>query len=209
MVSRKPTAENRVRQVRKAKGLSMEELGAKMVPPVHFTTIAKIERSQRRLTSEMLSAIAEALDVDPRELIDQVPAMLPVRSIPIVGKIAAGNWREAVQDPQGHIAIPIGGANAFALEPEGDSMDKVVKGGRVLVIVDPDRLDLRDGLLYAIMNNEGETTFKQFRSEPPRLEPLSNNPAHVAIPLGREPFTVIGEVVGQFSIFDAASLSAI
>src|SRR3954468_5780695 len=107
MVSKQAVPPNKVREVRKEKGLTMEELGeragAVLGKAVHFTTIAKIERSQRGLSGELLHAIAQALDVAPAELVASVPKTIPVRMVPIVGKIAAGNWREAVEDAQGYI----------------------------------------------------------------------------------------------------------
>ena len=196
MVGRKPAAGNRVREVRLSKSMTLDALAEKV--GVHFTTIAKIERSQRRLSGELLVKISEALGVPPVDLVEVAPAALPVRNIPIIGRIAAGNWREAVLDPEGYIAIPLGGPNAFALRPEGDSMNLIAREGS-LIVVDPDERDLLDGKLFAVMNGDAETTFKRFRADPPRLEPVSDNPIHKPIALGREPFTVIGRIVGHFA----------
>lgn len=201
-MSAKSVPENRVREVRKQQGLTMEELadrvGKYLKKTVHFTTIAKIERSMRGLSGEMLSAIADSLGVPPAQLVDQAPQLIPVRMLPIVGKIAAGNWREAIAEPLGYLPAPVGGANAFALKPEGTSMNLVV-GDNALIVVDPDELDLLEGKLYAVMNGDGETTFKRYRNDPPRLEPVSSDPSHAIIPLGREPFTVIGRIIWQGS----------
>ena len=193
---------NRVREIRKSKGLTMEQLaervGLALNKPTHFTTIAKIERSQRQISGEMLRAISVALDVNPEQIVTVTPPTIAVRMIPVVGKIAAGNWREAVRDPSGYIAAPVRSGNAFALKPDGDSMNLVV-GEDAVIVVDPDDLDLTDGRLYAIMNGGGETTFKRYRAQPPRLEPVSSNPIHEPIAIGREPFTVIGRVIWQGS----------
>lgn len=77
-------------------------------------------------------------------------------------------------------------------------MNQVV-GADATIIVDPDDFELRDGKFYAVMNGDGETTFKRFRADPPRLEPCSTNPDHKPIILGREPFTVVGRIVWQGS----------
>lgn len=184
--------ESRLREARRRVGLSQDELGAKA--GVHFTTIAKIERGERRLSGVTLHRIATALSVSPMELLNERPDSIPVRMAPIVGVIAAGNWREAVSEAEDFVPTPAGGVNAFGLRPDGDSMNKVVPPGGI-IIVDPDQKDLQDGRLYAMMNGDGETTFKRFCADPPRLEPVSTNPAHQAIALGREPITVIGRVV--------------
>ncbi len=189
----------RIQQLRKERGLTQEELAARIAEDsasrfsggVHLTSISKIENGKTRLTLDWVGAIARALKVTPHEIIG--PAS--IRFVPWIGQIAAGNWSEAIEHPSGYIpaAADVGGPNCFALQPVGDSMDRiVVEGG--WIIVDPDQRDLIDRKLYAVRNAEGETTFKQYQADPPALLPCSSNPAHQPIPLGREPFTVIGRV---------------
>ena len=185
---------NRIREVRVERGMSLEELGAAI--GVGFSTVAKFERSQRTLSLDLLTSIAKALSVTPADLIGEPMAGPPLRTVPIVGKIAAGNWLEAIEDPIGYVAVPNAGANSFALVPDGDSMDLIVPEGSIIVI-DPDAKELADGRIYAVMNREHETTFKMYRSDPPRLEPCSSNPAHKPIPLLSEPMEMIGRVVWQ------------
>jgi len=187
---------NRIREVRKERGMTLEELGEKA--GMHYTTVAKLEKSQRGLKLAYLAAIANALNVEPRDLLGSVPDILPMRMVPLIGRVAAGNWSEAIEDPLGSVPSPAGGANAFALRPDGDSMDLVV-GPDAYIVVDPDDYELRDYKIYAMRNVDGETTFKRFRSDPPRLEPCSSNPSHQPIPLGREAVTTIGRVVWQGS----------
>lgn len=186
---------HRIRQLRMAAGLTMEELANRIGGDTHFTTIGKIEKSQRTISLDWIMKIAGALNVEPSALL-QPETRQPVSLIPLVGAISAGNWREAVLDPIEMIPVSGVGPNVFALRPEGDSMNMLVGDGAI-VVVDPDQLDLMDGKLYAVMNGDSETTFKRYRGAPPRLEPVSSNPEHVPIPLGREPFTVIGRVVWQ------------
>ena len=75
-------------------------------------------------------------------------------------------------------------------------MDRILKG-EGFVIVDPDKLDLTDGKYYVVMNEEGETTAKQYRANPARLEPASLNADHRAIFVGRQRFSVVGQIVEQ------------
>jgi repressor LexA len=189
-------AENRLRKMRLSKGYTLAQLGA--LAGLHLTTIAKFERGERPLSGDMLMRLATALGVSPTELVDTPPATMPIRMVPLVGKIAAGNYKEAILDPIGHVPAPVGGPNVFGLRPDGDSMDLIV-GPDAIILVDPDDFELRDGRIYAVMNGDGETTFKRYRGDPPRLEPCSSNPIHKPISLGREPFTVVGRVVWQGS----------
>lgn len=170
---------------------------------VHFTTIAKWEKSQRAIPHEMLASIAVNLHVQPGDLVPGAPLHLPARMVPVLGKIAAGNWREAIESgnldaPVGYIPAPYGSTNAYALQPDGDSMDLVVPDGGI-IIIDPEQIELRDGNIYAVMNDDAEATFKRFKADPPRLEPCSSNPVHQPIALGREPFRVLGRVIWQGS----------
>lgn len=189
---------NKVRELRKAKGMTQEQLAEKV--GVHFTTIAKIERAERGLSVDMLAALARALGVAPIEIIGEGGGngLPPMRMVPLLGRIAAGNWREAINDPDGSIPVPGAGENAFALRPDGDSMNLLV-GDNAIIVIDPDDMELRDGSVYAMLNGDGESTFKRFRTGPMRLEPVSSNPEHKPILLGQEPFTVIGRVTYQLS----------
>lgn len=57
----------RVKEWRKAKGLSQRELGA--LVGVEGATISRLESGHRRLTVDWLSRIAEALNCDPAEIV--------------------------------------------------------------------------------------------------------------------------------------------
>lgn len=120
-----------------------------------------------------------------------------VRMLPIIGQVAAGTWREAIQRPLGELPVPAAGTsqNAIVLEVQGDSMDlEIEDGGHV--IVDMDDKALFPGRLFVVLNDEGEATFKQFEAEPARLIPRSTNPEHKVIQIGDgQPFTVLGRVV--------------
>lgn len=188
-------AANNIKRLRAASGLSLEETGARMRSELTASTVAKLENRKMALSVDYVLELAEVFGVPPE-------AVLPgtnvegVRVVPIVGRIAAGNWQEAIAVSDESIAIPshLRGANLFALRPAGDSMDRVVKEGG-FIVVDPDDRELRDKKFYVIMNGGAEATFKQFCANPMQLLPCSTNPEHKPIPLGSEPFVVVGRVV--------------
>lgn len=185
--------ENHIRRLRQARGWTMEELAGKVEGQPHFTTIAKLERSQRSLSTAWMEKLGKALGVPPEALItsnDGAP-----RRVPLIGQIAAGAWQEAIQDPMGWEWAVAGGPRTFALIPQGDSMNKLIPEG-AYVLVDPDDLGLIDCKVYAVRNDAGEATIKRYRADDPRLEPVSDNDAHKPIMFGREAFTIIGRVVG-------------
>lgn len=193
-MERRTYAKNRLRELRKAKGISQEDLGLQMDAQLSGSTIAKLENGRQALSVDYLLEIGRILGVDPAEII--MPREGTARFVPIIGMVAAGNWQEAIEMANEAMPIPsdVGGPNCFALRIEGDSMDKVVPDGGAIV-VDPDQRDLVANKHYVVMNAEGETTFKKVSTDPLALLPCSSNPAHRAIMVGSEPFTVVGRVV--------------
>lgn len=155
--------------------------------------VSKAFAGVRRFSFEEMDSIRSWL-ADPTE----TPALRP---IPVIGQIAAGNWREAVHQPIGSMPAPDPSIppKAFALRVDGDSMDKLVEDGGT-VIIDPDDRKLFPGRYYAVKNGEGETTFKQFAADPARLVPCSTNDQHRDIEIGSgEGFEVIGRVIWRAS----------
>lgn len=150
----------------------------------------------RTFSEDEMRVIRQMLreDGDPPE-IDGFP------TLPVIGQVQAGNWTEAVQRPVG--MMPSLSHNtpkkAFGLDVMGDSMDKIAEEG-TRIIVDPEDKSFYPGKYYVVINNRGETTFKQFRADPARLVPCSNNPEHHDIILGGgETFTVVGRVIWRAS----------
>lgn len=172
----------------------MEELGLALDPPVSHSNIARLETRRSGLTLDYIQQIADVLGVSPVEIITETTAS--VYYAPVVATIVAGNWQEAVELTDSEpIPVPAGiaGPRAFLLKIDGDSMsDQAGDGGYALV--DPDDLDLVDGKQYAVMNEHGETTYKKFQVSPPALIPMSGNPKHQPIIIGRSQFIVIGRV---------------
>jgi len=189
---------SRVRALRMEKGWSLAELAERAGTTA--SQIMKLEKSQRRLDLAWIERLAAAFEISGGELLGNAP-QYPVHPfmIPLIGDIAAGNWMEAVQQNPEMIFSPVDDLSdkAFALRTKGDSMDKIIPDGGY-VVIDPTDAELREGKVYAVMNSDGETTIKRFRSDPARLEPCSNNPEHQPISLGREQFVVLGQAKGAF-----------
>jgi repressor LexA len=184
---------NRIRELRKERGLTQEELAARLGEDTSIATVSRLESGSMGLTHSWIDRIAQAMKISPHEIIATPGNQL--RMVPVIGHIAAGAWAEAIERPEGWIpALPsVGGPNSFALKPVGDSMDQLADE-ESYIIVDPDQRELEIGRVYAVRNMEGEATFKRYVADPPRLMPCSNNPAHQPIPIGNEPFVIIGRV---------------
>lgn len=159
--------------------ISRWEKGAMPDPP-HLARLADLAGQ----------TVQEFLGMDEKPSVGQQPG------IPILAKVPAGSIREALADRRGSIpnfdpSIP---PNAYALQVDGDSMDKVAQDGTTIVI-DPDDVQLFPLQLYVVRSGD-EVTFKQYVDSPPRLVPLSTNPDHhpINISTDRE-WSVEGKVI--------------
>ncbi|MEH3122003.1 MAG: helix-turn-helix domain-containing protein [Sphingomonas phyllosphaerae] len=180
----------RVRTLRVMANMTQEELAEKA--DTTKATISKIERSTTKVSYDWARRLAAPLNCSVALLLmgEDLPDNNPVM-VPVIGLIAAGNWREAIQQPLDRIAVVGAKPHMFALRIIGDSMDLLAPEG-ANVTIDPTDPSLTDGSLYAVQNGDGEATIKRFRRSPDRLEPVSSNPVHQPILLGAEPITVIG-----------------
>ncbi|MFT3968043.1 MAG: helix-turn-helix transcriptional regulator [Sphingobium sp.] len=72
----------RIRDVRKAKGLTLEEVASRCVPPTTAQTIGRLETGTRTVSVKWLNRIAAALDVSAADLVDLPDsASLPVAAL--------------------------------------------------------------------------------------------------------------------------------
>lgn len=172
---------------------------------VQQATVQRWEAGNREPKHADLEKLALALGVTVAQLFggdiaDAIPDDAEVVvSVPVIGAVQAGNWRGAVQQASGYVDVPKSDApkGSFALRVSGDSMDLHVMPD-TMIVVNPNDTALFPGKLYVVLNEEGETTFKQYLDNPARLVPCSSNPEHREIPLGQGGFRVIGRVVTSF-----------
>lgn len=89
---------NRIRDIRKAKGLTLAELAAACDPPTTAQTIGRLETGMRSLSLTWMNCIASALGVDPASLIraDNAPSAQIVAELSATGPEALTAPREAV-----------------------------------------------------------------------------------------------------------------
>lgn len=122
-------------------------------------------------------------------------------SLPIAGRIRAGQLHPAVEDVVGHLAIDkslVKGAGCFFLRVEGESMiNKGILDGDFAMIRPQQTVD--NGDIVAVMVN-GDATLKQFYRQDdhillqpanPDMEPIVLRPDHGEV-------TIVGKMVGLF-----------
>lgn len=65
----------------------------------------------------------------------------------------------------------------IALEVDGDSMNKISPPGSI-IIANRRQQQLVPNACYVVANEQGEATYKRYRPNPDRFEPVSTNDAH-------------------------------
>lgn len=104
-------------------------------------------------------------------------------SFPDVADETIGTVEEGGLDPEG---------DWIALKVVGDSMDRISPPESIIFVDRNDKV-LVPNACYVISNGDGEATYKRFRSNPMRFEPVSTNPSHEPIYPAREPL-IVGRV---------------
>lgn len=159
-----------------------------------------LEGRKRSFRQETAPLVAQALDWTVPELLGR-PAedpAFPVKRVPLLDKVTAGK----LQSPSSQIPVEdvpllafadLGRGEWFALRVDGDSMDRVSPDDSIIVVNKADR-QLVSGRFY-VFSLRGETTYKRWRPDPPRLVPYSTNPANESIFVkSQKDFAVIGRV---------------
>ena len=132
-------------------------------------------------------------------------------SIPVVGKIAAGQPILADEHLEGALPVDLdlyGLKNAedlFFLRVSGQSMNLKVKNGDFALIHKQDYAENGD-IVVAIVNGDDEATLKKFKKLNEQfvlLEPMSSDPTIEAITVNLKDtnFKIIGKAIGQFGKF--------
>lgn len=132
------------------------------------------------------------------------------KSIPVIGKIAAGQPILAQENIEGYLPVDpnIYGLSTsedlFYLRVSGESMNKIVKNGDYALIRKQDYADNGD-IVVAIVNGDDEATLKKYRrinENLVMLEPMSSIPMEpLIIDLKNTTFKIIGKAIGQFGKF--------
>lgn len=166
-----------------------QEAVARAAGLTHKSALAKIFAGARQVKVQEASRIYDYLRLAPED-------SYGVRSVPLIGLAAAGNWREAIEIPGRRVVLPqhIAGARSFAVEVAGDSMNKLVEDGG-WVVIDPEDKILKAGKCYLIQNADHEVTLKQYEASPARFEPMSDNDEHRSFLVSECDFIVLGRAV--------------
>jgi SOS-response transcriptional repressor LexA len=116
-------------------------------------------------------------------------------AVPLLSWISAGELTrdDVAQEAIGTIAVAdLPEGDWIALEVKGTSMDRISPPGSNIVLNRKDKR-LVPNACYVIDDGEGNATYKRFRPNPMRFEPVSTDPSHETLFPDNEP-TIVGRV---------------
>lgn len=116
-------------QLMRERGLNMKQLSRLAGRGETFVRDVLDYEKDPRLSNVI--ALADALGVSVGQLI--VGDQPDFQSIPIIGRVAAGEGWNAVNDRLGEIELRVEGGEPVALEVSGDSMKPVYRNGDLLI----------------------------------------------------------------------------
>lgn len=178
--------ENNLGRVRRFRNLTQEQVAKDT--GISVSTLRKYEQGVTSPNASTLLMLADYYRVNTDTLLyPNYP--LPGQklrpstgTVPIVGRIAAGDPREAFEGEDGRWYVPDpileDHPKAFYLVVGGDSMDRIVPEGS-LVLIDPD-VEVVSGDVAAVLVNGFDATLKRvyFAGDTIVLHPESHNPEH-------------------------------
>lgn len=196
---------NRLRELRRTKGLTLKEVGA--LVGVAESTMSLYESGKRQPDYEMLQTLAEFFGVSTDYLLGRsdysdIPAPTTKgKWIPVLGRVQAGIPIEAVEDILDYEEISNEMAKTgdfFALQVRGASMEPRIHEGDVLIVRKQD--DAETGDVCVVMVNGDDATVKRIKKSPEGLFLIANNPAFEPMffsnrEIDELPVQVIGKVV--------------
>jgi transcriptional regulator with XRE-family HTH domain len=186
----------RVRERRKALGLSMKELAAQL-GAVHFTTVGKLETGKMKFTAEWIQSIAEALHVTPASLVNSRFAPESVKMTPLYSGLSMGPDGEAFKDAEAFAEIPVltVASRCYSVLVPDDETNPHLAFGHWYITIDPDDRHMIHGGLYAMRFPEARSvSFASFRVDSASLVAW---PSGTVESLGERAFQVIGKVIYQ------------
>ena len=190
------------RLARQGKKLSQKALGEAVGKSQQLIT--QIENGVVTST-KAIYRLARVLDMPAHVLDPEIPAggteddddePQIAREVPILSWVSAGKLTKVFDQDDIMGTIKVGDLDPrgdwMALKVEGDSMDRISPPGSVILVNRKDKR-LAPNACYVIADGDSEVTYKRWRPNPRRFEPVSTNPAHEPIFYEQEP-TIIGRV---------------
>lgn len=179
---------NKLAEMREKAGLTQAQLAEKI--GVTQQTIWYYEKGRREMKSGVLIALSKALGCTVSDLLGLDPSAKGIvdivrsksHQLPIVGRMAAGEAREAIEQRDRTHPVPSelydGNEDSVWVEIAGNSMNKLFADGTLVLI--NRRKEVLNGDVAAVFINGDDVTIKRVYFEPGaiRLHPESYDPEY-------------------------------
>ena len=166
-----------IKKLREMHDLTQEQLAEKL--GVTRESVVKWESGKINVRDRHISKLVELFGIEPDDIRSEnyglaakghgrvgTPTIKPTYSyhvVPMLGNVAAGEWREVYEQRDETVHIPDVFADphprAFGVKPAGNSMD-LIFGDKEIAICDPD-LEVRDKDIAVVGVNGDEATIKR------------------------------------------------
>lgn len=200
------TIYDRIRKLRKDKGLTQAELG-RLVGYNSRAAVCKIEKGQRDIPRGLVEKFAVALGVSPAYLMgweEVVPSNIEplpqTYKVPLLGSIACGTPILAEENIEGEVDVPEDIHADFSLRCKGDSMiDARIHDGDIVYIRKQEMVE--NGQIAAVLIEE-EATLKRVYIAGNIVTLSAANPEYTPITIDTKsaPLRILGKAVGFTSV---------
>ena len=171
---------NRVKELRKQKHITQEELGK--VLDIQKAAISKYENGRAEPSTEVLKKMSAYFGVSIDYLLGNSPTKLSAQKlgrgvrIPVLGRVVAGIPIEAVEEILDYEEITpelAATGEFFALKIRGHSMEPRMMEGDVVIVRRQDDVDSGD--VAIVLVNGDEATVKRVKKQEDGITLIANN----------------------------------
>lgn len=160
-----------------AADMSQAELARRLTKKLHRkvdkAAVNKMTLETRDIAGDELLAIA---DITGHALPGYALMKIPVLSLVSAGRLTEMATQVVAADAPLIVVPGLGPGDFFALQVDGDSMDRL-SPDKSVIVVNRENKTLVPGKPF-VFSIRGEATYKIWRPNPPRLDPYSTNPSH-------------------------------
>lgn len=158
--------------------------------------ITRWSLQSRKLPLDFGEKIAKYLNRLPVEVLLPAEARVGLDRVRLISWVSAGKLTKGEHQDEDLGSVLIGGlpkGDWVALKVEGDSMDRISPPESIIFVNRKDK-KLAPNACYVVMDEDGSATYKRYRPNPNRFEPVSTNPDIAPIYFGNEAPPILGRV---------------
>lgn len=181
-----------------AEAMSEVDVGPTELARAVSTSKQNVQRwanQSRKLPLEFGERIAKHLGRLPAEILLPADARAGINRVRLISWVSAGKLTRGEHQDEDLGTVLIGGlpkGDWIALKVEGDSMDRISPPESIIFVNRKDKR-LAPNACYVVIDEDGNATYKRYRPNPDRFEPVSTNKDIEPIFFTKEP-VILGRV---------------